>query len=203
VSSVVKAGLKGFNVHSDVLILAAKAGLLATSDPNTFTLDDLKRHNTLEHDASLSRSDVNLGDHLQFNATLFQTLEESNPGVDYYNTTSAGQVQKIRLEDSLKRNDKLINTRKEFIVRTRESALYLAVMGDVLTGQAPKEFVNIFFKEERLPIKEGWRRSPVLITHEKLNILMDPIAEASEWKPNVTQCASITMMLTENSTFTV
>jgi hypothetical protein len=36
-------------------------------------------------------------------------------------------------------NPTLINTRKEFAIRTRESALFLAVMGNVTSGEAPKK----------------------------------------------------------------
>ncbi|KAJ7704046.1 DHHC palmitoyltransferase-domain-containing protein [Mycena rosella] len=87
------------------------------------------RHNLLEHDAPIFRNDFGIGDNLYFNETVFTTLASANPDVNYYNATSA-----------------------EFIFRTIESALYLNVMGDPLTGVAPKNFVQILFREERLPI---------------------------------------------------
>lgn len=91
---------------------------------------------------SLSRSDFALGDNYHFNETIFQTLAESNPGVDYYNATSAGQVQKQRLVDQRKVNPNATNTVKEFGLRMFESSLYLSTMGDPLTGVAPKEHVS-------------------------------------------------------------
>lgn len=97
------------------------------------------RHNTIEHDASLSRSDFAIGDNLHFNETIFQTLANSNPGVDYYNATSAGRVQKQRLADDIIANPNITNTAKEITIRTRESALYLSVMGGAQTGVAPKK----------------------------------------------------------------
>lgn len=101
-----------------------------------------RRHENIEHDASVSRSDNYFGDNHSFNATLFnQTLAQSNPGVDYYNATSAGLVQKARLEDSMARNPDVISTSKEFFIRIRESSLYLSVMGNATTGVAPKEYV--------------------------------------------------------------
>lgn len=42
------------------------------------------------------------------------------------------------------RNPELINTSKEFTIRTRESSLYLAVMGNATTGIAPKQYVLPF-----------------------------------------------------------
>ncbi len=102
----------------------------------------LRRHGTIEHDASLSRSDFLLGDNVHFNETVYTTLTQSNPGFDYFNATSAGQVQKKRLADDTIANPGIINTIKEFTVRTRESALYLSVMGDPTTGVAPKKYVS-------------------------------------------------------------
>ncbi len=100
------------------------------------------RHGIIEHDASLSRSDYNLGDNLHFNETIYTTLTQSNPGVDYFNATSAGQVQKKRLADDTIANPRITNTIKERILRTGESALYLSVMGDPVTGVAQKKYVS-------------------------------------------------------------
>ncbi|KAK0505378.1 Chloroperoxidase [Armillaria luteobubalina] len=178
---VLKAALEGYNFDPSVLILAAKVGLLTTDAPDSFTLDDIKLHGTIEHDASLSRSDYLLGDNVHFNETIFTTLAESNPGVDYFNATSAGQVQKKRLADDTLANPGIVNTVKEFGIRSGESSFYLSVMGDPVTGVAPKKFVNIFFREERLPIKEGWTKPTTLITPQTLVSIVDIIVEASDW----------------------
>lgn len=123
----------------------------------------------------------------------------SNPGVDYYNATSAGQVMHDRLAISLATNPDVLNTPKEFLIRTRESGLYLSVMGNPLTGVAPKKygysflaqdiqlmlmrfsFVQIFFREERLPIAEGWKRPNVTITAETMNDMEGIIETVSNW----------------------
>ena len=98
------------------------------------------RHDNIEHDASLSRSDFALGDNLSFNETIYSTLASSNPGVDYYNVTSAGWAMKERLYIASEANPELKNTGKEkFQARAGESQLYLIAMGDVATGKAPKE----------------------------------------------------------------
>ncbi|KAJ7586271.1 Cloroperoxidase, partial [Mycena floridula] len=180
-TSVIKASADGFNVQSDVLFTAARLGLTTSTSLDTFTLDDIKLYNSIEHDASLSRGDFALGDNLHFNETIYQTLANSNPGVDYFNATSAGQVQKQRLADSQATNPKNINTSKEFGIRSGQSALYLSVFGDPMTGVAPKEFVNIFFREERMPIKEGWKRPNVSITSNTLIPIVVGIIQASEW----------------------
>jgi hypothetical protein len=108
----------------------------------------------IEHDASLSRQDFALGDNLNFNETVFTTLANANPGVDYYNTTSAGQVMHARLADSLANNPNITNSPKSIGLRGVESALYLSVMGDPLTGIAPKKYVtSVMFHK----ISHSWR----------------------------------------------
>ncbi|KAK0225327.1 Peroxidase, family 2-domain-containing protein [Armillaria fumosa] len=181
---VLDAGLEGFNIDPSILILAAKVGLLTTNAPDSFTLDDLKLHGTIEHDASLSRSDFLLGDNVHFNETIYTALTQSNPGFDYFNATSAGKVQKKRLADDTLANPGIINTVKEFTLRTGESALYLSVMGDPVTGVAPKKFVDIFFREERMPIEEGWTKPSTLITGQTMFSIASIIEETSEWVDN-------------------
>ncbi|THU91329.1 hypothetical protein K435DRAFT_576124, partial [Dendrothele bispora CBS 962.96] len=171
----------GYHMEPDILAIAAKVATLTSRDPLSFTLDDIKLHGNIEHDASVSRADFITGDNVHFNETIFSVLANANPGVDYYNTTSAGQVQHIRLAQSAATNPNLTNTDKEFFIRSVESSFYLSAMGDPVTGVAPKNFVQIFFREERLPIAEGWKRSEVPINSDTLGPLFHSIAAQSNW----------------------
>ncbi|KIY66833.1 Cloroperoxidase [Cylindrobasidium torrendii FP15055 ss-10] len=188
---VLDAAREGFNVQPEALVLAARISLLtSTYAYDAFSLEDVRLHGTIEHDASLSRMDEALGSNWQFNEDIFSTLANSNPGVDYYNITSAAEVQHLRLEQSLRDNNETHNTFNELTMRSGESALYLSVMGNVTAGEAPKEFVNILFREERLPREEGWQRSPIPITIERLGALQQKVSEASDWPgPIEGQCA--------------
>ncbi|KAJ8092777.1 hypothetical protein PM082_023605 [Marasmius tenuissimus] len=193
IKMVLKAGLEGFNVHRDLLLLAAKAGVMASPSDDEFSLSDISLHGNIEHDASVSRVDRDLGNNVPFNEEIFTTLANSNPGVDYYNATSAGQVQKARLEHSKANNPNLHNTIKEILIRTRESALYLLVMGDPATGKAPKDYVNIFFREERLPLEEGWRVPKVAIDDTTESPVFRGVFQASEWEANPEQYPWLTL----------
>jgi hypothetical protein len=236
----------GINVQTDVLLLPAKVALAASAEINTFTLADIRlcvccffspsyplyayarwhiRHDNIEHDTSLSRGDSlnGTGDNFTFNSTIFSTLANSNPGVDYYNGTSAGTVLKERLAINRIENPLLKNTRKEFAIRIRESALYIGVMGNVTSGVAPKKcvmvgsscavsmpdpsvmyrFVNIFFQEERLPIEEGWTRSSIPIDSASMKTVNTEIIQAAQWTPDAGVCATITFVETGNLTFVV
>ncbi|KAJ8081091.1 hypothetical protein PM082_017932 [Marasmius tenuissimus] len=152
---IIEAGAKGYNMESDIPLFTGKLGLLTSREAQTMSLHDISLHGNIEHDASLSREDVALGDHISFSEEIFSVLLNSNPGSDVYNTTSAGQVMHARLADSISRNPNVTNTDFQQGARAAESGFYLSVMGDPITGEAPKEFVQIFFREERLPIEEG------------------------------------------------
>ncbi|KAF9060229.1 Peroxidase, family 2-domain-containing protein [Rhodocollybia butyracea] len=176
---------EGFNLHLSIMPLVAKLGLLTTDNTDNFALKELALHGTLEHDASLSRNDLAIGDNIHFNATVFSTLNNSNPGVDYYNATSAAQVLQQRLTEDSLINPNLTNTIKEFTIRIIESGFYLSVIGNVTTGVAPKDFIRIFFSQERLPLEEGWHRSDVRIDDDNFGNLTDAIGSAiTEWAPS-------------------
>ncbi|KAJ7481289.1 Cloroperoxidase [Mycena galericulata] len=187
VTQIMEAALKGFNMNWDPILFVAKFGLLSGADATTFetmSLGALSLHNLIEHDASISRNDFGpdgTGDNVHFNETTFSVLANVNPGKDYYDGTSAGEVQRARLAHSIATNPNVTNTEKEFKLRSRESAFYLSIFGNPLTGIAPKQFVQIFFREERLPFAEGWQKPTTLITSDTLNPISHVIQNASQW----------------------
>ncbi|KAJ8081088.1 hypothetical protein PM082_017929 [Marasmius tenuissimus] len=191
VPMIIEAGFKAYNMESDIPITAGKVGLLTSREAQTMSLHDITLHGNIEHDASLSREDFALGDHISFNEEIFSTLLNSNPGSDIYNTTSAGLVMKARLADSISRNPNLTNTDAQLRVRSGESGFYLSVMGDPITGEAPKKFVQVFFREERLPIEEGWKRPATSINLDTVKALAEKIAAVSDWEPTGDNCFRI------------
>ncbi|KAJ7350925.1 Peroxidase, family 2-domain-containing protein [Mycena albidolilacea] len=172
---------KNISIPDMLQVALAKFGLLSEDNPTALNLDALQPHNLVEHDTSISRNNFAIVDNLHFNETVFSTLANANPGVDFYNATSAGQVMHDRLTDSLAWNPTTTNTRKEFELRIRESALYLSILGDPVTGVAPKNSVQIFFRKERLPVDEGWTRSPTLITSASTGPMSRIIGAAAVW----------------------
>ncbi|KAJ8081215.1 hypothetical protein PM082_018072 [Marasmius tenuissimus] len=185
--------IEGYNMESDIPIGAGKIGLLTSREAETMSLHDIALHGNIEHDASISREDIALGDHISFSEELFSVLLNSNPGSDVYNTTSAGQVMHARLADSISRNPNVTNTEFQQGARAAESGFYLSVMGDPIKGEAPKKFVQIFFREERLPIEEGWKRPTTPINGATVQALANKIAAASDWEPTGDQCPRVVL----------
>ncbi|KAF2088261.1 Cloroperoxidase [Saccharata proteae CBS 121410] len=147
----------GMNVDAD---FAAATGLLSSPTllSPSFDLNNLDSHNfPIEHDASLSRADAYFGDNHSFNATIFSTV------LAYFsstNTTSiplAAHARYNRVLTEKARDPAFTYTAQQFITSYGETALYLSVLGDPVTGVAPVEWVKVFFEQERLPYNEGWR----------------------------------------------
>lgn len=106
-----------------------------TGNPNTFNLDDLVKHGILEHDGSLSRSDLADGDNHSFNKTLWDT------------TLTFFKDDKISIaQGAAARNPKFAMAAGDAQNSAVESALYLRVFGGV-NGDARKDWVKILFGE--------------------------------------------------------
>lgn len=52
--------------------------------------------------------------------------------------------------------------------------------------------MQTFFREERMPIEEGWAKSKTLITRTMLGALIPDIVEASNWTAT-TACGPIVL----------
>lgn len=87
-----------------------------------------------------------------------------DPLLGVHTVESAGEVRRLRLEDSVKRNPQLTYQAQHAILSFGEAALYLSIMGDPVTGIAPPAYVNSFFEKEKLPYELGWTK-PIIQTN--------------------------------------
>ncbi|KAJ5770446.1 uncharacterized protein N7511_002497, partial [Penicillium nucicola] len=168
-------------------------GVVANPNPNAsyFTLcvnfisdrlnnqDHLNRHNVLEHDASLSRTDAFFGNNHIFNKTIFNetraywTSEILTPAM-LANSKIARQI-----------NSKAYNPNYKFTPMTEqfslgEVAAPIIVFGNSTSGEVNRTLVEYFFENERLPIDLGWKISSKIIT-------LDDILRATQMIRNATK----------------
>ncbi|KAF9025432.1 hypothetical protein BDZ89DRAFT_1161745 [Hymenopellis radicata] len=124
--------------------------------------------------------DEALGSDWDFNEEIYSVLANSNPGSDNYNASSAGTVQHERLQQSLEDNNQTHDTLSEMLIQTRESALYLSVMGNATTGEAPKKFVDVFFRDSNdVVISEIWAPELKEEREDKMRRRADTVAAHS------------------------
>jgi len=152
----------GMNVGPDFATAIGGAGLLSVpNDPlaTTFDLDNIDEHNfPIEHDASLSRADFNEGgDNYSFNQSIFDQVLSYYTGMANTSIEVAAKAKYARVTTEEGSDPDFTYTPQQFVLSYGETALYISVMGNPVTGVAPLEYVEIFFEEERLPYNEGWR----------------------------------------------
>lgn len=159
VPMVIKAQHEVYNISTELATIVALGGLMTSDDPfsGAFDLDDLSKHNMIEHDASLSRADINLGgDDHTFRQDIFNTVLAFFTGPNV--TIPAAALARYNRVLTEKYRDSHFSygpdqQRSAYL----ETALYILTMVNPKTGATPVEFVRIFFEQERLPYNEGWR----------------------------------------------
>ncbi|PSN71962.1 Cloroperoxidase, partial [Corynespora cassiicola Philippines] len=156
----------GLNFDPQLAGIMWEQARIANPEPNAtfFTLDHLNRHNVLEHDASLSRTDAYFGNNHIFNQSVFDEsraywIEDILDAKQLANSKLARQIN----SRSLNPNYTFTTTTEEFSLG--EVAAPIIVFGDMDAGLVNKSFVEYFFQNERLPSELGWTKkaSPVML----------------------------------------
>ncbi|CAI4214395.1 unnamed protein product [Parascedosporium putredinis] len=149
-----------------------------TGNPNTFHLSDLNKHGVIEHDGSLSRNDLYFGDNHSFNSRIYDTVAKfftkSTISIE-----TAARARKARLAAAAAANPQFQYGEQEETVSLFETALYLATFGTGTQGNAPTKYVNILFREERLPYKEGYCKPTRVISNDDIVELADKVRAAA------------------------
>jgi hypothetical protein len=137
-------------------LLALQAFKLDADGADTIELSDLNKHDTIEHDASLTRNDVGQGDNHSLQPKLLQALLDDAEG-DYITVDSLIKSRNRREEASEAAGGVPLDFRKG-ILAYGESALLLQALGGLgpQDGMAPKKAVQQWIGEERLP--DGWKK---------------------------------------------
>lgn len=169
-----------FNFGIDIRTVLALGALFSSPHPvgGTMDLNDLDKHNHIEHDGSLSRAPYyQSGDDHTFRQDIFDQVLSFYPNTTNA-TTSISQASKALLH-RIQTDAQTPGFRyglKQAILGYGESALYIMTMGDPLTGIAPLSYVRILLEQERLPYAEGWRTPATVITLEVAASMMAKLA---------------------------
>lgn len=120
-------------------------------------LEQLALHNRVEHDVSLTRTDFHQGDNVKIQPDMVRDLlAASSDGGKTLTMADLAALRKRRIERQKEVNPELLYKDGQHTVACAEIALILNVLGD--GDKVPCDYVRSFFLEERLPIKEGWKR---------------------------------------------
>ncbi|KAI5920365.1 Chloroperoxidase [Camillea tinctor] len=169
------------NIDSELSIFLHEQAITTNPTPNatTFSLDDLGRHDILEHDGSFSRPDFYFGNVLLFNETIFNETRAYWTG-DMVDVQMAANSRLARMRTSRETNPTFTLSELGEAFSAGEAAAYLIVLGDDATAAvAPKARVEYLFENERLPLELGWKRSTTTISIDLLADVIERIRNAT------------------------
>lgn len=120
-------------------------------------LDQLALPGVVEHDVSLTRRDyLQEAKNIDPQADLIEDLLNSSSDGKTLTIEDFSALRKRRIQNQLDENPGLNYGSMQHQIACTEIALVLDLLGD---GKSiPCSYAKAFFKEERLPVKEGWKK---------------------------------------------
>ena len=115
-----------------------------TPNATTFDLDNLSRHNILEHDGSLSRLDAYFGDNHDFDQGVFDQTKAyfTDETIDLQTATNA-RLARVLTSNYTNPTFSLSTIGTEFSFG--ETAAYIGILGDGAQGTVNRSWVEYFF----------------------------------------------------------
>ncbi|KAI1258492.1 Cloroperoxidase [Xylariaceae sp. FL1019] len=132
-----------------------------------FNLNHLDYHNLFEHDGSLSRQDAYFGQWSRFNATVFEWTEAYWPG-DTLDVQIVAAARASRHMRSALTNPDYSLSDTGYSFSMGENSALLSIIGDKHSQTVPKNWIEYFFENERLPCSLGWKKPAEEITLQNL-----------------------------------
>ncbi|KAL3465625.1 Chloroperoxidase [Aspergillus heterothallicus] len=177
---VVNALGSALNFNASLASLMFDMAIIANPEPNAtyFTLDQLNRHNVLEHDASLSRADAIDGSNHIFNATIFAQSRAfwTAPTLTAQMLANSKLARQV-VSRAFNPTYRFTQTTEQFSLG--EVAAPIIVFGDLEKGEVERDLVEYFFENERLPTELGWSAKVEGITQEAVLKVSDMISQAT------------------------
>ncbi len=142
------------NVGSDLadVFYAGTLGMGLTNLEGKFDLDNLDKHNAIEHDGSLSRADASTGNNYSFNQTIFDTYMAFYDGTNEATPELAGKARMFRIKTEQEQDPAFHYGPKAQLISNGETALILGLFGDVETGVASVNYIRIWFGKLKIPV---------------------------------------------------
>ncbi|KAI1105729.1 Cloroperoxidase [Jackrogersella minutella] len=182
VNKTIDALLSALNIEPAVSeeLFTFAATTNPTPNATFFDLDNLSRHNILEHDGSLSRQDAYFGANDVFNATVFNQTKSYWTG-DVIDIQMAANARVARLMTSNLTNPEYSLSDLGAAFSVGESAAYIAILGDKVSGTVPKTYVEYLFENERLPYELGFKKPSIPFVSNDLGDMMGRIRAAESF----------------------
>ncbi|KAF9891018.1 hypothetical protein FE257_005275 [Aspergillus nanangensis] len=180
-NAVIRALTSALNFNATLASLMFDMAIVANPEPNAtfFTLSDhLNRHNVLEHDASLSRSDAFFGNNHIFNETIFsETRAYWTDAVLNVDMLANGKIARQISSKAFNPTYTFTAMMEQFSLG--EVAAPVIAFGDSQTGLVERALVEYFFRNERFPTELGWTKRPGVVNQEDVLRVSGMISNAT------------------------
>eukprot|EP00026_Physarum_polycephalum_P014794 Phypoly_transcript_15349.p1 GENE.Phypoly_transcript_15349~~Phypoly_transcript_15349.p1 ORF type:complete len:246 (-),score=38.72 Phypoly_transcript_15349:84-821(-) len=166
---------------SPAVSIALVGGAVFLDSHGNLDLSDLSIHNTIEHDASMTRDDTYFGNNHSINQTLVAGLLATSKDGATLTQDDFAEWQSVRHADSAARNPTYTFGLKQRTFSSGEPALFLTVFGSKTDGyySAPLASARSVFGREQLPT--GWQTPADTIGTFTLHDLSSAIS--AQWDP--------------------
>lgn len=176
--SATAAQMQVYNFSREVAAGPVPAALryATTGVDGTFHLDDLARK-PLDHDGSLSRGDLALGDNLRFDRAIWDSVLARFPD-EYVTWRQAAEAGAARLEDARSANPQFaLDSTGVQATFVQMSGVLGAFGGSFEDGGARRDWINASFVEEKLPWALGWRTPERVLTGADFSPIQEALME--------------------------
>ena len=131
-------------------------GQLDKEGKKWINLDQTQLHGAIECDVSLTRLDHAQGNNWSVNQQLLEELLAASSNGTTITLDDFVKLRLKRYEEQKKSNPDLFFHDDQLSIGCGNIAMLLKVFGD--GKEVPVKYIEVLFREERLPIKEGWRK---------------------------------------------
>lgn len=155
---------KYINVGPDVAETLGTTALgIVGPGATSFSLKDIRAHNVIEHDGSMSRSDYALGDDFDFNPIFFAEAA-SHFAKPMINVTDAAAARFARMMTMKVLNPDFNLTAAGLTGSFVEQSFYLSIFGDPYVGVARSDWVKSWFGKCRSILAWGFGPGCTMLT---------------------------------------
>ncbi|PSN67638.1 Cloroperoxidase [Corynespora cassiicola Philippines] len=155
--------------------------LATADDPNgtSWTLADIRKHDIIEIDGSLSRADAAQGDNYNFNSTLWAQAKSFWHGDALIAVQSAADASSARVKTAKETNPDFGIPEELVFTRTGPWGLLISIFGNQQEAVVQKERIEMVFEQEKLPLNLGWKRSGEVLDAEGVGVVAGMVFDAS------------------------
>lgn len=153
-----------YNLSSFFANFLTIAAILQDGHDSMVSLAELSTHNTIEHDASMTRLDFYFGDNHDLNQDLYSGLLSASTDGVVLTKEDFAAYQLRRLDDSVHNNPTFKHGVSQKLILAGEPQLFLAIFGqpDGSSYNVSLDAVKSVFGKEKLP--SDWNGVPGEIT---------------------------------------